>query len=484
MDTFLSFLDTAWIILMVVLLFNFMIFVHELGHFWAARRRGLYVDRFQIWFGRPIWKKTINGVHWGLGWIPAGGFVSLPQLAPMEAIEGKADLPADLKPVKPIDKIIVAAAGPFFSFLLAVVFALAVWIIGMPVGTSDTTVVGYVPPSSPAAKAGLLPGDKILAVDGKPVTKWTGNMKGVYELIATSENDALSLLVERTSPSGEQARLTINSNFEHTETGWYRRSALRSIGKILPEKEAIIGSVAPQSPAATAGIRAGETISALNGTPLHHPIEISLASAKGEPLHLTVTAADGTQRNVDVTPRYPDNWTEDMKGATPLLGISWGYTAREGDLEHPTPWRQITESLSWMGETLEKLFAPKSDVSVEHLSGPIGIGSFLYSALDAPGGWRLALWFAVILNVNLAVLNILPLPVVDGGHVMLGLYEMIFRRPFNATALGIIQTAFVFLLMGLFLYISFKDVGDLVPGSSSQKDAEKLPVPVFSAPHS
>lgn len=482
MDTLLSTLDTVWIIIAVVLLFNFMIFVHELGHFLAARRRGLYVDRFQIWFGRPIWQKTINGVRWGIGWIPAGGFVSLPQLAPMEAIEGKADLPADLKPIKPIDKIIVAAAGPIFSFLLAVVFAIVVWMVGIPVGASDTTVVGYVPPKSPAAEAGLLPGDKILSVDGKPVTKWTGNMEGVYELIATGENDVLSLLVERTSPSGESTRLTINSNFEHTETGWYRRSSLRSIGKILPEREATIGAVAPQSPAALAGIRVGEAISALNGTPLHHPIAISLASAKGTPLHLTVKAADGTLRDIDVTPRYPDNWTADMKGATPLLGLSWGRASHEGELEHPGPWQQITNSLSWMGETLKKLFAPKSDVSIEHLSGPIGIGSFLYSALDAPGGWRLALWFAVILNVNLAVLNILPLPVVDGGHVMLGLYEMIFHRPVNVAVLNFIQMAFVFLLMSLFLYISFKDVGDLFPGSSSRKDAEKLPVPVFSAP--
>ena len=118
MDSILSVLATIAIIFGVVMLFNFMIFIHELGHFFAARWRGLYVDRFQIWFGRPIWKKTVNGVQWGLGWIPAGGFVSLPQMAPMEAIEGRAELPKDLKPVTPLDKIIVAAAGPAASFLL------------------------------------------------------------------------------------------------------------------------------------------------------------------------------------------------------------------------------------------------------------------------------------------------------------------------------------------------------------------------------
>ena len=183
MDSILSVLATIAIIFGVVMLFNFMIFIHELGHFFAARWRGLYVDRFQIWFGRPIWKKTVNGVQWGLGWIPAGGFVSLPQMAPMEAIEGRAELPKDLKPVTPLDKIIVAAAGPAASFLLAVLFAVAVWMVGKPQVEMGVTTVGFVAPDSPAAQAGILPGDKIVKVDGHPVDKWAGNMEGVRELI-------------------------------------------------------------------------------------------------------------------------------------------------------------------------------------------------------------------------------------------------------------------------------------------------------------
>ena len=95
-------------ILAVILVFNLIIFVHELGHFLAAKWRGVHADRFQIWFGKPIWKKTINGVQYGLGWIPAGGFVSLPQMAPMESIEGKTDNGKQLPPITPLDKIIVA----------------------------------------------------------------------------------------------------------------------------------------------------------------------------------------------------------------------------------------------------------------------------------------------------------------------------------------------------------------------------------------
>src|SRR5580704_10463251 len=92
----------------VLLIFNLLIIVHELGHFLAARWRGLYVDKFGVWFGRPIWKKVINGVEFSLGWIPAGGFVLLPQMAPMESVEGKPGTTrAELPPIKPLDKIIV-----------------------------------------------------------------------------------------------------------------------------------------------------------------------------------------------------------------------------------------------------------------------------------------------------------------------------------------------------------------------------------------
>src|SRR3954465_9652897 len=146
-----------FILLEVVVLFNLLIIVHELGHFLAARWRGLYIEKFGVWFGKPLWKKTINGVQYSLGSLPFGGFVALPQLAPMDIIEGKADVERQqLPPVSALDKIIVAVAGPLFSLLLALAFASVVWVVGYPVGESDmTTTIGYIMPDSPATKAGL-----------------------------------------------------------------------------------------------------------------------------------------------------------------------------------------------------------------------------------------------------------------------------------------------------------------------------------------
>ncbi|KAA3297107.1 RIP metalloprotease RseP [Akkermansia sp. BIOML-A9] len=478
MDNVLSVLTTIGIIFGVVMLFNFMIFVHELGHFFAARWRGLYVDRFQIWFGRPIWKKTINGVQWGLGGIPAGGFVSLPQMAPMEAIEGSVELPKDLKPVKPLDKIIVAAAGPVASFLLAVLFAVAVWLVGKPDFEMGVTTVGFVAPDSPAAQAGILPGDKIVKVDGRPVTKWAGNMEGVRELIMLGEKDKVTFTIQRPGTPGE---LDIACGFRIPETEWWQRSGMRQVG-LMQAIPCVVGEVLPNSPAAQAGLKAGDSITAVNGVHVWNPSALDVPLKKGEPLMLDVTGKDGAVRQVTVQGRLPENWhnSQDgslLKGAQPILGVVWDLSAVGRDVTvHPTPWAQIRQSLKWMGDTLAKVVAPGSNVGVEHLSGPVGIANQFYRMFSLDEGWKLALWFSVVLNVNLAILNILPLPVVDGGHVVMNTIELIFRRPLNVKVLEFVQFGFVFLLMGFFLFVTFKDVGEFFG-----KKPSKLPDPVFRA---
>ena len=474
-NTILSSLETAWLIFLVVMFFNVMIFVHELGHFLAGKWRGAYIDRFQIWFGKPIWQKEIKGVKWGIGWIPAGGFVSLPQLADMQSIEGEADIPKDLKPLKPLDKVIIAAAGPLASLLLAYFFAVLVWVVGKPVAEMPTTTIGYIPAGSPAAEAGLLPGDTIRTIDGQAVTKWMGNMEGVRELVAMSEHEKITFSIDRKMPDGSTQQLTIESGYKLPETKWWQRTAMRQVG-IMPEAPAIIGNIIPGSPAEQAGLIKGQRIVKLNGTPVFSPVPVVEAAEKGA-LELTLQNADGSEVTTCITPALPTNW-QGQAGARPIMGFIWGGMEDSLKTEHPGVQEQIDQSFRWMGETLAKVAAPGSSVGMEHLSGPVGIGNYLYQMLSSPDGWKLILWFAVVLNVNLAVLNILPLPIVDGGHVVLGTLEIIFRRPVGGKLLEWIQIGFMFLILTFFLFVTFKDVGDLVGGEDAQ--ADKLPPPVFS----
>ena len=136
----LHILKILLIILEVAGIFNLMIIVHELGHFLAARWRGLVIEKFGIWFGKPLWKKKINGVEYSLGSIPAGGFVALPQLAPMEVMEGKIETPRDSsRPSPPWTRSSSPSPGRSSSFLLAVVFAIIVWMVGRPVSEAEST---------------------------------------------------------------------------------------------------------------------------------------------------------------------------------------------------------------------------------------------------------------------------------------------------------------------------------------------------------
>src|SRR5215831_5843178 len=236
----MSVLKVIFISLEVLLLFNLLIFVHELGHFLAARWRGLKIDRFAIWFGKPIWKKKINGVEYALGTIPAGGYVSLPQMATMEAIEGKSESSGQPLPaISPLDKIIVAVAGPLFSFLLALAFAAVVMEVGRPVSESETTtVIGYVEKDGPAEKVGLKAGDRILEVDNKPVSKFAGMGDSIKWRIVRSEGDTIPVKVERVE-NGVTNILTVNPVPALEETKFWQRKSLREL-RMAPAVSSII----------------------------------------------------------------------------------------------------------------------------------------------------------------------------------------------------------------------------------------------------
>ena len=460
----MAIIKVIFIALEVLLLFNLLIGVHELGHFLAAKWRGLKVERFAIWFGKPLWKKKIGEVEYILGSLPFGGYVALPQMATMEGIEGKNENPGQALPnVSALDKIIVAFAGPLFSFLLALFFAFIVMVVGKPVSEADTTTtIGYVIKDGPADQAGLRAGDKILSIDGHKVSKFSGMGDSVQWSIVSSENPNIAVTVDRAGQT-----LTFNPTPEIEPTKFWQRKGLREI-QIEPAQSALIGAVVPGGPAERAGLKAGDTILAVDGQPIYHSDTLAdyEEAHTNQSLALTVARDDQTL-NFNVRPEKPISPADE----SPKMGIIWdGYG--KITISHPNAFEQVYSGLSSVVETVGAIASPKTHIKPQHLGGAVMILNVYYRLFSAPHGWQLALWFSVILNVNLALLNLLPIPVLDGGHILLSLIEAVRRRPISSRIIAVIQNACVVFVIGFMLYLAFFDVQDLVGKAGKAKPEE------------
>lgn len=429
----------------LIVLFGLCIFVHELGHFLAARAFGMVIETFSLGFGPAIWKKKIGGTTYKIAWIPLGGYCALPQLDPsgMEALQGQLEHDAvKLPAVSPWKRIVVCVAGPAGNILLALLLA---WIVFLAPEASEKdratgARVGSVDTNSPAYAVGLRPGDEIVAVNGEPVASWSEFQVETYFRNASNQ------IVLTVLAGGVQRIVTIptlRTDMDvHVVAGVSRGS-----GYMV--REVIQGSAAEAG-----GMQPGDIVKSVDGAPVANRNEFSgaVAGFRDKPVAIVVDRG-GKLVELRVTPHY--NEQEKIV----MVGVRGDVFERGVPMwmEQRKPLAQINADASSIFRILKALFRREERGKAWNgLGGPILIVATLWTQIQE--SWINAIAFLRFLNVNLAVLNLLPIPVLDGGHIVFFLWEGITRRRVHPKVVHYLTNAMAALLIGVFVIICSRDV--------------------------
>ncbi len=584
-NTFLGDLATSVRgIVLLALFFGGSIFVHELGHFLAARWRGLKIERFSIGFGPKIFGWTgKDGVDYRVSWIPLGGYVALPQMGDAEAIEGATESDAEKLPaISYADKMIVAVMGAVFNVIFAFALATILWFTGMPVPEgSGSTIVGYVPEQvvtssgqlselglgqtvpGPAFTAGLRSGDEVLAVDGVEVKSFTQITEAV--MLGNGMNSQKQPVATFTVKRGEE-KLDITVLPARVELNARSGDKVRVAG-LMPRSDIILNTPIPGSPAEKAGLIREDRIIAIDGRPVNNPTELlerlRLAgpgertfqvsrvdgdgksqlltlkvtpkiSARTNPVGL-ITYGEGDKRHsivvVPVTRELLSNDPKANRDQLMVLGVSpedplhteqlrigtildkvdgkdltvlrslddlekatgagrhtltfyWkrangdagNFSLKDAEVKrgtpveraligapflakpeiaHNNPIETCTHIIKQTFTTLGRLFDRDSDIKVNQLASVISISKTYYNISE---DLRRVLWFTVLINLNLAILNLMPIPVLDGGHMLIATISKLTNNALNAKAVTIVQFTCMALILSLMGYIILNDV--------------------------
>jgi len=439
-------------LLAFVVAIGLLILVHESGHFWVARAMGVQVLRFSIGFGKPLlrWQRSPEDTEYVLAAIPLGGYVKMlgeqdgSSLPPAQRARAYDQLP-------PARRFLIALAGPAANFVLAVVAYAAVALIGIP---GLAPIVGTVSPDGLAARAGLEPGDRILAVNGHAVSTWEDLRMDLLAAAVGAEH--LQLRVRSAQGKVESLALSLR-DLPADSVGAGFLEKILGLGPYLPP---VVGTVLADSPAAKAGLQPGDRILAVDGRPvfswqeLAHRIEAhphqrillrfahrGAVEERSLTTEYVLDAQGQPQGRIGITMAALPADLIVRKERGPLAALVYG--ARQ-------TWSMSVLTVQMLGQMIA------GRVSPSNISGPIGIAEAAGASFAA--GLAPYLAFLALISISLGVLNLLPIPVLDGGHLLFCVVEMVVGRPLSAAVVQKAQMIGIVLLLMLMSFAFYNDI--------------------------
>ena len=431
-------------ILSFIIVLGILVTAHELGHFLVAKALGIGVERFSIGFPPKMFGFTRGETEYCISWIPLGGYVKLKGEGPEEdEIIEDPDDPKLFSARPPLQRAAVILAGPVMNLIFAFMVMPLVFVAGVAVSSyfDEPPVTAWVEPGSLADKAGIVPGDLILSVNGQDTATW----ELFFEEASRTGDNNLNIQVQ-----GAAGIRWVNLELGEAEGGL--------IG-IQPPLEPVIGALTPGFPAQKAGVKEGDLILSLGHIPVHHWSEMAriIHASAGKALTLKVQRGE-EELSLSVTP------TLDEKTGKGLIGIA---PLSKSDIRRFGPAEALSKGYDENMRLLKLTFSFVWDLvtgqsSIKNMGGPIMI--FQVTGQVARAGMGQFLHFMAFLSLQLGILNLFPIPVLDGGHLVFLTAEGIMRRPLDLRTREMAQRVGFFLLITLIVVISYNDIVRILAG--------------------
>jgi regulator of sigma E protease len=433
-----------------------LVVIHELGHYWVARWCGVKVLRFSIGFGRILWSRRYgpDRTEWAIAAIPLGGYVKM--CDEREGDVAPQDLPRTFNRQPVGRRIAIVAAGPIANLVLAVLLFAGTFVAGVP---GQRALLAEPLPGTPAATAGLRGGDLVVAIDGAPVKSWQDLR---WRLLKSSGQRDVALDVVRDGSDAHASRVMSLASIAPTD---WEGNFMTQLGLAADFGAPLVDEVIPGKPAEGAGLRAGDRIVAIDGLPMRSPSEVAARTNAKPAVPTTFRIKRGTSEfDVILTPEATEQGGKRVGLAglrlriDPAAAERLGITVRYGVGEALVEGARKTYELSIFTLKMIGRIAT-GDASLKNLSGPITLAD--YAGQSAQAGLLVFVGYLALISISLGVLNLLPIPLLDGGHLLYYLAEFIKGSPVSDRAFEIGQRIGMAVLAVMMALALFNDLSRL-----------------------